>query len=63
MYVPISMIIFDIILPIILKSLCSRQNKFKKKKTYYIRLRAFKLNGKEKVYGKWSVVKKIKMGK
>ena len=32
MYVPISMIIFDIILPIILKSLCSRQNKFKKKK-------------------------------
>ena len=26
------MIIFDIILPIILKSLCSRQNKFKKKK-------------------------------
>ena len=38
-------------------------NKLKKKKTYYIRLRAFKLNGKEKVYGKWSVVKKLKMGK
>ena len=34
--------------------------KLKKKKTYYIRVRAYKMNGKKKVYGKWSKVKKIK---
>ena len=28
--------------------------KLKKKKTYYIRVRAYKMNGKKKVYGKWS---------
>lgn len=35
----------------------------KKKKTYYFRVRAYKLNGKKKVYGKWSKVKKIKIKK
>ena len=34
--------------------------KLKKKKTYYIRVRAYKMNGKKKVYGKWSKVKKVK---
>ena len=37
--------------------------KLKKKKTYYIRVRAYKMNGKKKVYGKWSKVKKIKVKK
>ena len=37
--------------------------KLKKKKTYYIRVRAYKMNGKEKVYGKWSMVKKVKIKK
>ncbi len=37
--------------------------KLKKKKTYYFRVRAYKLNGKKKVYGKWSGVKKIKIKK
>ena len=36
--------------------------KLKKKKTYYIRVRAYKMNGKKKVYGKWSTVKKSKIG-
>ncbi len=35
--------------------------KRKKKKTYYIRVRAYKLNGKKKVYGPWSKVKKVKI--
>ena len=35
--------------------------KLKKKKTYYIRVRAYKMNGRKKVYGKWSTVKKIKV--
>lgn len=34
--------------------------KLKKKKTYYIRVRAYKMNGKKKVYGKWSKVKAVK---
>ena len=34
--------------------------KLKKKKTYYIRVRAYKMNGKKKVYGKWSRVKVVK---
>ena len=34
--------------------------KLKKKKTYYIRVRAYKMNGKKKVYGKWSTVKAVK---
>ena len=37
--------------------------KLKKKKTYYILVRAYKMNGKKKVYGKWSKVKKIKVKK
>ena len=37
--------------------------KLKKKKTYYIRVRAYKMNGKKKVYGKWSKVKKVKAKK
>lgn len=35
----------------------------KKKKTYYIRIRAYKLDGKKKVYGSWSKVKKVKVKK
>ena len=37
--------------------------KLKKKKNYYIRVRAYKMNGKKKVYGKWSKVKKVKVKK
>ena len=37
--------------------------KLKKKKTYYFRARAYKLNGKKKVYGKWSKVKKVEVKK
>ena len=37
--------------------------KLKKRKTYYIRVRAYKMNGKKKVYGKWSTVKKVKIKK
>ena len=37
--------------------------KLKKKKTYYIRVRAYKMNGKKKVYGKWSKVKRVKIKK
>ena len=37
--------------------------KLKKKKTYYIRVRAYKMNGKKKVYGRWSTVKKVKIKK
>ena len=37
--------------------------KLKKKKTYYIRVRAYKMNGRKKVYGKWSKVKKVKIKK
>ena len=37
--------------------------KLKKKKTYYIRVHAYKMNGKKKVYGKWSTVKKVKIKK
>ena len=36
--------------------------KLKKKKTYYVRVRAYK-SSKKKVYGKWSNVKKIKVKK
>lgn len=37
--------------------------KLKKKKTYYIRVRAYKIVNGKKSYGKWSSVKKIKMKK
>lgn len=47
------------------KSKTTKQNKCilkkLKKKTYYIRVRAYKLNGKKKVYGTWSKVKKVKV--
>ena len=33
----------------------------KKKKTVYVRVRAYKQIGKTKVYGKWSSVKKVKI--
>lgn len=37
--------------------------KLKKKKTYYFRIRAYKLDDNKKVYGKWSKVKKVKIKK
>lgn len=37
--------------------------KLKKKKTYYIRVRAYKINSAKKVYGRWSKVTKIKVKK
>ena len=37
--------------------------KLKKKKTYYFRVRAYTLDGKKKIYGKWSTVKKVKIKK
>lgn len=37
--------------------------KLKKKKTYFIRIRAYKIADGKKVYGKWSTVKKVKMKK
>lgn len=35
----------------------------KKKKTYYVRVRAFKKSGGSKIYGSWSKVKKVKIKK
>lgn len=37
--------------------------KLKKKKTYYIKARAYKLDGKTKVYGRWSLIKKVTIKK
>ena len=37
--------------------------KLKKKKTYFVRVRAYKLADGKKVYGKWSSVKKVKVKK
>ncbi len=37
--------------------------KLKKRKTYYFRVRAYRLEGKKKVYGSWSGTKKIKIKK
>lgn len=37
--------------------------KLKKKKTYYFRVQAYRLEGKKKVYGAWSNMKKIKIKK
>ncbi len=37
--------------------------KLKKGKTYYVRVRAYVLDGNKKVYGKWSSKKKIKIRK
>nr|MCR5202330.1 PT domain-containing protein [Lachnospiraceae bacterium] len=38
-------------------------NKLKKKKTYYIRVRAYKVVDGKKVYGAWSTVKRVKIKK
>lgn len=40
------------------KNLTKTIKKLKKKKTYYIKVRAYKLDGKTKVYGRWSLIKK-----
>ncbi len=37
--------------------------KLKKKKTYYVRVRAYRQSGKKKIYGRWSAVKKVKIRK
>lgn len=37
--------------------------KLKKKKTYFIRIRAYKIADGKKAYGKWSTVKKVKIKK
>lgn len=36
-------------------------NGLKSKKTYYVKIRAYKTVGKNKYYGKWSAVKKVKV--
>lgn len=38
-----------------------RSKKFKNKKMLYVRVRAYALDGKTKVYGKWSSIKKVKI--
>ena len=35
----------------------------KKKKTYYFRVRAYRIDGGRKVWGKWSAVKRVRIGK
>ena len=35
--------------------------KLKKKSTYYVRVRAYTMDGSKKVYGKYSSIKKIKI--
>ncbi|MDD7209848.1 MAG: C69 family dipeptidase, partial [Lachnospiraceae bacterium] len=35
--------------------------KLKKGKTYYVKARAYKMNGKTKVYGKWSLISRVKV--
>jgi hypothetical protein len=37
--------------------------KLKMKKLYYVRVRAYNVNGKKKVYGQWSKIKAIKIKK
>ena len=37
-----------------------KSKKFKKYKKLYVRARAYKLDGKKKIFGKWSKVKKVK---
>ena len=37
--------------------------KLKKKKTYYVRVRAFNKDGSNKIYGSWSKIKKVKIKK
>lgn len=45
------------------KSTSVTLRKLKKKKTYFIRIRAYKIADGKKVYGKWSSVKKVKVKK
>lgn len=49
------------------KSVFTKKKKYTvkkcKKKTYYVRVRAYKTNGSKKVYGKWSATKKVKIKK
>ena len=45
------------------KSSAVTLKKLKKKKTYFVRVRAYKLANGKKVYGKWSSVKKVKIKK
>ena len=45
------------------KNLTKTVKKLKKKKTYYIKARAYKLDGKKKVYGRWSLIKKATIKK
>ena len=35
--------------------------KTKRSKTYFVRVRAYKLQGKKKIYSKWTKIKKIKV--
>lgn len=44
-------------------SVTVQSKKFKNKKTLYVKVRAYKLDGKTKVYGKWSTSKKVKIKK
>ena len=37
--------------------------KLKKGKRYFVKVRAYKMNGTQKVYGKWSQVKVVKIKK
>lgn len=45
------------------KSTSAMIKKLKKKKTYFVRVRAYKLVDGKKVYGKWSAVRKVKIKK
>ena len=48
---------------IIVKASSSKKTikKLKRKKTYYVRVRAYRKSGKKKLYGAWSAVKKVKI--
>lgn len=43
------------------KTVKKKVTKLTKKKTYYVRVRAYKGSGKNRVYSAWSVVKKVKL--
>lgn len=40
-----------------------KNKKLKNKKTLYVKVRAYNLNGKRKIYGKWSAIKKVRIKK
>ncbi len=46
-----------------IKSLSCTVKKLKKTKIYYFRIRAYRLNGKEKIYGKWSQCRRVRIKK